>query len=436
MQLLKTILLWISRLLIGFTFIFSGFVKAIDPVGSAIKFEDYFTALHLDFLGHYGLMFAMLLAAIEFLLGVNILLSLAPRQSSFYVLVLMSIMTPFTLYLALANPVTDCGCFGDAVKLTNWETFSKNVVLLAAIIFYYRERENVPHVYHHKIHFVPSILAFVFALLVSYQSYNHLPYIDFLPYKIGANLPEEMKIPEGAPSDVFETSFIYQKGGEKKEFTLQNYPANDTTWHFVEQKSVLIKKGFEPKIHDFSLTLKETGEEITDIVLQDTSFTFLLVSPKLNKASDSHIDQINDIYDFARDNNYQFYAMTASTDEEITDWVNGTGAEYQFCFTDQTTLKTMIRANPGLVLLKNGVVVGKWNSVDIPNEEQMSAYIQNITPKEIQKIKDKEQKSVRNIFFAIVAFLTFLFLFEKIVTTLRKVLRKIKSKGNNIITNN
>ncbi|MFZ4454796.1 MAG: BT_3928 family protein [Bacteroidales bacterium] len=436
MNLLKTILLWISRLLIGFTFIFSGFVKAIDPVGTAIKFEDYFAAFHLDFLGHYGLMFAILLAAVEFLLGVNILLALSPKQSSIYVLILMSIMTPLTLYLALENPVSDCGCFGDALKLTNWETFSKNVVLLSATIFYFVERKKVAHLYHHKIHWIPSILAFVFALLISINSYNHLPHIDFLPYKIGANIPEEMKIPEGAPADEYATTFIYAKGNEKKEFTLTNYPANDTTWHFVEQKSKLIKKGFEPKIHDFSLTLKETGAEITDVVLQDTSFTFLLVSPKLNKAADAHIDLINDIYDFAKDNNYSFYAMTGSTDVEIMDWVNSTGAEYPFCFTDQTTLKTMIRANPGLVLIKSGTVVGKWNSVDIPNEEEMSKYLKHVNQNELKKAAAKEQNSIRTIFFVIVAFLLFLYLFEKLAVFVLKLIRKFKSKDNNIITNN
>ena len=152
MHLVRIFLLWISRLLLGFTFIFSGFVKAIDPVGSSIKFEDYFSAMHLGILAPYALMFAFLLAAIEFLLGVNILLSLSPRQSSHYVLVIMAFMTTLTLYLAIANPVSDCGCFGDAIKLTNWETFAKNIVLLAAAIHYYKNRHGVAHVYHHKIH--------------------------------------------------------------------------------------------------------------------------------------------------------------------------------------------------------------------------------------------------------------------------------------------
>ena len=435
MQLLKTILIWLSRLLLGSTFIFSGFVKAIDPLGSAIKFEDYLSAMHLDFLGHYALLFAFLLSAVEFLLGVNILLSLSPRQSSIYVLLMMAVMTPLTLYLAIANPVSDCGCFGDALKLTNWETFGKNIVLLAAAVFYFIERENIPHLYHHKIHWFPSFLAFVFCLSVSEHNYSHLPYIDFLPYKIGANIPDEMKVPEGASVDIFESTFIYEKKGEKKEFTLQNYPANDTTWHFVEQKSVLLKKGFEPKIHDFSITLKKSGEEITDIVLQDSSFTFLLITPRLDKASDAHIDRINDIYDFAKDKNIPFYALTASGDDEITEWVNGTAADYPFCFTDQTTLKTMIRANPGLMLLKKGIVVGKWNSVDIPNEQEMNTYIKTVNLGAIKNNSAQERNVMWKLFFTILASLAFILLFEKVSLIVLSKIRKYKSK-NKIITNN
>ncbi|MDD2797862.1 MAG: DoxX family protein [Bacteroidales bacterium] len=436
MQLLKTSLIWISRLLIGFTFIFSGFVKSIDPVGTSIKFGDYFAAMHLEYLGPYALMFAFLLSAVEFLLGVNILLSLSPRQSSYYVLLMMALMTPLTLYLALANPVSDCGCFGDALKLTNWETFSKNVVLLAAAVFYFIQRKNIPHLYHHKIHWLPSILAFVFSLFVSYENYSHLPHIDFMPYKIGTNINEGMKIPEGAPTDKYETTFIYQKGNEKKEFTLQNYPANDPSWIFVEQKSVLISKGYEPPIHDFTITMRETGEEITDIVLQDTSFTFLLIAPKLNKASDAHIDQINDLYDFAKENNYPFYALTASTDDEINDWINGTASDYPFCFTDETTLKTIIRANPGLVLLKNGVVVGKWNSVDIPNEQEMNIYLQKVDLKSIANDLKHERNAMWTIFIAIVLSLGFLLLLEKVTLFVLKFLRKYRSEENKTITNN
>lgn len=424
MQQFKNVLLWISRLLIAFTFIFSGFVKAIDPVGTSIKFQDYLTAMHLDFLATNALVFALLLACIEFLLGVNVLLSLSPRHTSWYVLLFMSFMTPLTLYLAIANPVSDCGCFGDAFKLTNWETFGKNVVLMAATVFYFINRKSVPYLYNRHFHWLPSFVTFVFAMLVALHCYFHLPIIDFLPYKVGTNILKGMDIPKGAPSDVYESTFIYEKNGVKKEFTLQNYPANDTTWHFVEQKSVLLKKGYEPPIHDFTITNKSTGEEITDIVLQDTLFTFLLVSPKLDKAIDSHIDQINNIYDFSLDKGYKFYCLTASPDNAVVEWTNSTGAEYPFCTTDETTLKTIVRANPGLVLLKNGTVVGKWNSGDIPDEKGMIQYMERVNTGNALTEPDSNVTIIWKAFAVYWFLLLFMFIFEKTIMTMIRMVER------------
>lgn len=425
MEWLIKILLLLSRLVIGATFVFSGFVKMIDPVGTSIKFQDYFSAIHLDFLVPNALLFAILLACIEFLLGVNVLLSLSPRHTSWYVLIIMSFMTLLTLYLAIANPVSDCGCFGDAVKLTNWQTFGKNIVLMVFTIFYFYHRRKIPYLYHEHFHWLPSLITFVFGVAVVLHCYFHLPIIDFLPYKLGTNIPKGMEIPEGAPSDVYETTFIYQKGGEKKEFTLQNYPANDTTWHFVEQKSELVKKGYTPPIHDFTITDKSTGEEITDIVLQDTSYTFLLISPKLEKAVDSHIDQINTVYDYSVDKGYKFYCLTSSTDQDVEGWVNATGAEYPFCITDETALKTIIRANPGLVLLKNGTIVGKWNSGDIPDEKGISEYITKVNDGAALKETDPNVSIIWKAFIGYGLILALLLAFEKTVMTMINATKRV-----------
>lgn len=425
MEWLIKILLLLSRLVIGATFVFSGFVKMIDPVGTSIKFQDYFSAMHLDFLVPNALLFAILLACIEFLLGVNVLLSLSPRHTSWYVLIIMSFMTLLTLYLAIANPVSDCGCFGDAVKLTNWQTFGKNIVLMVFTIFYFYHRRKIPYLYHEHFHWLPSLITFVFGVAVVLHCYFHLPIIDFLPYKLGTNIPKGMEIPEGAPTDVYETTFIYQKGGEKKEFTLQNYPANDTTWHFVEQKSELVKKGYTPPIHDFTITDKSTGEEITDIVLQDTSYTFLLISPKLEKAVDSHIDQINTVYDYSVDKGYKFYCLTSSTDQDVEGWVNATGAEYPFCVTDETALKTIIRANPGLVLLKNGTIVGKWNSGDIPDEKGISEYITKVNDGAALKETDPNVSIIWKAFIGYGLILALLLAFEKTVMTMINATKRV-----------
>ncbi|MDP4269478.1 MAG: DoxX family protein [Bacteroidota bacterium] len=430
MERLTKILQIVSRLIIGATFIFSGFVKMIDPVGTSIKFQDYFEAMHLGFLVPNALVFAILLACVEFLLGVNVLLALSPRHTSWYVLIFMSFMTLLTLYLALGNPVSDCGCFGDAVKLTNWQTFGKNIVLMAFTLFYFYNRKNIPYLYHEHFHWLPSLITFVFGVAVVLHCYFHLPIIDFLPYKLGTNIQKGMEIPVGAAADVYETTFIYQKGGEKKEFTLQNYPANDTTWHFVEQKSVLKTKGYEPPIHDFSLLDKTTGEDITDVVLQDTSFTFLLISPKLEKAVDAHIDQINNIYDYSQDKGYKFYCMTSSVNSEIENWINATGAEYPFTLTDETALKTIIRANPGMVLLKNGTVVGKWNSGDIPDEKAMSEYIAKVNKGTVLKETDPNVSIIWKAFIGYGLILALLLAFEKTVMAMIDAVKRFFSFKN------
>ena len=175
-----------------------------------------------------------------------------------------------------------------------------------------------------------------------------------------------MEIPEGAPQTVYETLFILQKDGIQKEFSLDNYP--DSTWTFVDSKSKIIKEGYTPKIHDFTITTLE-GEEITDIVLSDTSYTFLLIAYKFEKANDTEVDKINEIFDYALSNNYPFYCLTSSTRDEIRKWVRNTGAEYPICTTDETTLKTIIRSNPGLLLLKQGVVYNKWPNKLLPSGE-------------------------------------------------------------------
>ncbi len=435
MQKLNTALLALSRLVIGLTFIFSGFVKAIDPVGSAIKFEDYFEALHLGFLAPYALGLAFLLAAFEFLMGVNVLLSLSPRHTAYYVLIMMSLMTPLTLYLAIANPVSDCGCFGDAIKMTNWETFGKNVLLFSASLFYFIHRNKVRYIYHYQIHWIPSIISFVFALLIGVYCYIHLPLIDFLPYKTGSDIVKGMSVPEGAKRDSFKTTFIYKRGDELKEFTLEKYPENDTTWHFVEQKSVLLEKGYEPPITNFSIQQAETGDDLTDIVLQDSSFTFLLISPDLPDAIDANIHNINTIFDFSRDNNYSFYCLTSSSDADIDGWRNSTGAEYIFAKTDRTTLRTMMRANPGLILLKKGVVVGKWSSFDVPDEEAMKQYIKSADKNVLKTETHRTQAIIWRAFALWAIILAMLLLFEKALLAILSYFEKLFIKKNNNIQN-
>ncbi|MDR0939126.1 MAG: DoxX family protein [Mediterranea sp.] len=366
------------RFLLAATFIFSGFVKAIDPLGSAYKIEDYLTAFGIIswFPGFVPLLLGILLSSLEFFTGVCLLFGIRKTVSSTLALALMVVMTPLTLYIAIFNPVTDCGCFGDAWVLTNTETFLKNVVLLEAAIVVFMNKRQIVRFISVKMQWAASLYTLLFVFVLSFYCFAHLPLLDFRPYKIGRNITEGMAMPEGAKPDVFETYFTMEKDGRKQEFILENYP--DSTWIFVDSRTVLKEKGYEPPIRDFSLQEWKTGKDITDDVLANESYTFLLVAHRLEEADDANIDLINEVYDYAVERGYHFYCLTSSTQEEIERWTERTGAEYPFCLVDDVTLRTMIRSNPGLILLKQGTIVNKWADTDIPDEYALNDKLENL----------------------------------------------------------
>ena len=323
-----------------------------------------------------GTSFAIVLSALEFSVGVFLFFGIRRRFATTLALLLMIVMTPLTLYLALANPVSDCGCFGDAWVLTNWETFGKNVVLFIAAVSVFKGGKQIIRFITAKMAWMVSMYTFFFVFVLSFYCLDNLPILDFRPYKIGKNILEGMTMPEGAKPSVYESIFILEKNGEKKEFTLDNYP--DSTWTFVDTRTILKEKGYEPAIHDFSMIDLNTGEDITDDVLTDIGYTFLLVAHRIEEADDSNIDLINEIYDYSVEHGYKFYCLTSSPEEQIELWKDKTGAEYPFCQMDDITLKTMVRSNPGLILIKNGTILNKWSDEDIPDEYVLTDKLENL----------------------------------------------------------
>ena len=358
----------ICRFVLAVVFIFSGFVKAIDPFGSFYKIQDYLTAFNLIswFPGYWPLLFAVLLAAIEFCAGIYLFLGIRRKISSTLAFLLMLVMTPLTLYLALADPVSDCGCFGDALVLTNWQTFGKNVVLLVAAVTVFRQWREITRFITLKMEWIFSMYTILFVFALSAYCLRNLPLLDFRPYKIGTNIKAGMEIPEGAKLSVLETTFVMEKDGKRKEFTLDNYP--DSTWTFVETRTIVKEKGYEPPIHDFAMQSLTSGTDITDSVLTSRGYTFLLVAHRIAEADDSNIDLINEIYDYSVEHGYGFYALTSSPEDAIALWCDRTGAEYPFCQMDDITLKTIIRSNPGLLLIKDGTILNKWSDSQLPDE--------------------------------------------------------------------
>ncbi len=366
------------RFLLGATFVFSGFVKAIDPIGTQYKLQDYISAVGMGGIvpDIVTLLASVALSALEFSLGVFVLFAIRRHLVSKILVAFMAVMTLITVWIALFNPVKDCGCFGEALRLTNVQTLLKNIVLLAASVVVAWRPLRMYRFLSRSTQWIAINYTILFVLLLSAHCLYHLPLIDFRPYHIGMNIKKGMEIPAGAPQPEFETTFILQKNGVKKEFTLDNYP--DSSWQFVDSKTVQTKEGYVPPIHDFSIQ-KADGDDITDSVLTAKGYIFLLVSPHLEQADDSNFGDIDLLYEYCQERKIPFYCLTASTKKDIDHWADITGAEYPFCFTDETTLKTIIRSNPGLLLLKDGTIIRKWSHNDLPSSSSLNAPLSKLS---------------------------------------------------------
>ena len=379
MQKLRITAVNVCRFVLAATFIFSGYVKAIDPLGTLYKLKDYAAAMSLNgLLPDWALVgVAIALGALEFALGVFMLFAVRRHVVSRITLAFMAAMTVLTLWVFVADPVKDCGCFGDALKLTNGETLLKNIVLSACAALVAWRPVDMARFISRSNQWIVRYYTVAYIVITSVYCLYTLPIFDFRPYHVGMNIKQGMEIPEGAEQPEFESTFLLRKNGETREFTLDNYP--DSTWEYVDTRTVQTKKGYEPPIHDFALTSCDTGEDITEQVLTKKGYTFLLVSPRLAVADDSNFGDIDQIYEYAEENGIDFYCVTASANDEIERWRDLTGAEYQFCNADETTLKTMIRSNPGLILLKDGTIIGKWSHNALPQTDDLTAPLQQLT---------------------------------------------------------
>ncbi len=375
------VFIWISRYILAITFIFSGFVKGVDPLGSAYKFGDYFMAFGLDFLMPLALPLSFVLCAAELVIGLLLLANVRIRLASWGALVFMSVFTPLTLVLAIFNPVSDCGCFGDAIILTNWETFFKNLPLLAASVFLVVKRSKLQPVMPLVWDMVVFVLLAAISFLPSIHGYRNLPLIDFRPYSIGTNMPEAMTYPEDAPQDEYKTLLYYQKDGVVKEFTQDNFPWQDSTWVFVDSKSVLVKQGYQLPIKDFTIT-DLYGWDMTDSILSYHGYTMLAVAYRLDKTNTEAVAKLNELYFKAKEQGINFFCLTSSTSEDIDRFVSATGVAFPFLQGDEIMLKTPIRSNPGLMLLDEGTIIGKWHYRNIP---QPNYFEGNLTAKALSQ---------------------------------------------------
>ena len=363
----------LCRIIVGIVFIYSGFVKGIDPLGSDYKFTDYFNAFGMGWMNATTLFFSFALSLAEFLIGIALLFNLWVSRMAWGSLLFMFFFTPLTLVSALTNLVSDCGCFGDATLLTNWQTFWKNIILLllAIMIFVYRKeyKSSLPLVGQFSF----LALAGAGMLCLSVYCYRHLPVLDFRPYAVGKNITEGMRLPEGTEPDQYEVTLKYKnkQTGEVQSFTEENYPWQDTlNWEYESSSERLVKKGYITPIHDLVIEHPTLGN-ITEEILEDDNHTILAVAYNLTQSDVQYQPAINRLAEYAQEKGIRFYGLTSSSERDIETYKKRYHVPYEFCTADEIQLKTMIRSNPGVIILREGTILDKWAGKDVPDVKEL-----------------------------------------------------------------
>lgn len=357
----------LCRLLLSVTFLFSGIVKLIDPRGVQYKIEDYAAWLDVTELlrGNVALVLSVALAMFEFYLGLNLFFGIRRRTTARLALLFMLVMTPLTFLLAVSDAHMDCGCFGEVIVLTNWQTFAKNVVLLMAAVVIVLPYRMMTRFITERNQWLLSLYSLFFAFILALYNIYYLPVMDFRPYHVGVDLPKAV---------------------------MEEWTGDATTMRYA----------------DFSIQ-DMNGTDITFDWLEQPGYKFLLVSPVLEQADDGSMDKVNAIYDYCTEQGYPFLALTSSMEASVDRWKDLTGAEYDFAWADGTMLKTMIRSNPGLLLLHDGVIYQKWSCNDLPVVESLDL------PLEHTKMgQGQEQSRLKTIYRLLLWFLVPLFVWTSI----------------------
>lgn len=350
----------IARTLLALTFLFSGFVKCVDPLGTVYKVEDYLTALGLGGFVSIAGVIAVLLIVAEWILGWMMLFNVRTKWTVWGALAFMLIMTPLTLWLAITGAVHDCGCFGDALVLTNWQTFWKNVVLLSLVLILLFCKKGIPQLFSWWAELGIVLIGLGISAGIMGYSYTHLPIIDFRPYKVGNNIIELMEDGVAPKIDVF---YTFEKDGELREFLYMDRPdlQGDSTWTFKFQETRVLDEGKEPTITDFYLESYEEYDMTYELLEEPEPMT-LIVMYDLEKRNKKQAERAVELYKTHMENGELCYFLTGSSNDEIEAFAEEQAIEPEaFLRNDKTPIKTIIRANPGVVVLQNGVVKEKHN---------------------------------------------------------------------------
>ncbi|WP_435314203.1 BT_3928 family protein [Cellulophaga fucicola] len=354
----------LSRWVVGILFIISGLIKLNDPVGFSFKLEEYFSqgVLNIPFLEPHALSISIVVVILEVLLGIMLLVGYRPKFTVYSLLGMIVFFTFLTFYSAYFNKVTDCGCFGDAIKLTPWQSFYKDIALLVLIIVLTVGIKYVNSIANYNIRRGIVLLALLGCVLFANHVLNHLPVVDFRPYKIGANIEEGMSMPENAPQAIFNYEWKFNVNGEEKIYVTQgDYPTVDG--EYVSVETTEIQKGYEPPIHDF--TIEQQGENFAESLLQEDKLV-MVIAYDLAKSDYDAFTAIKTVTDKAKAKGYKVIGMSASNDELSGKIVTKYNLDFSFYFTDETALKTIVRSNPAILVLEKGTIKQKvhYNDVD------------------------------------------------------------------------
>ena len=358
----------ISRILVGILFIISGFIKANDPLGFSYKLDEYFVVFHMPWLSNVSLFMAIAICAFEIGLGVALLLGAKMRFTAWSLLLMIVFFTFLTFWSWKFDVVKDCGCFGDALHLKPFQSFMKDIVLLVLILFIFIYRNDIKPLFGDRASTWLAYLGFIASFIFSMYCFKHLPVIDFRPYAIGKNISEGMKLPPHAVTDSVVMVFIYEKDGQRQELNMDELKGIDESYKFIDREDKVIREGDKPPIHDFSISSSD-GTDITSDVLEQKN-VFLLVAYDINHSNEDVQSKVNDFVALCQHDGVEFLGLTSSSPKEVEEFRHKNNSMFQYYYTDATTLKTMIRSNPGLMLLKNGTVVAMWHHNDFPTYDE------------------------------------------------------------------
>lgn len=377
---MSKILLNFSRWFVGLLFIFSGLIKANDPLGFGYKLQEYFEVFHLNFLSNWATGIAILLCALEIVLGALLLFGFWRNLVTKGLLALIVFFTFLTFVSAAFKVVTSCGCFGDAIPLTPWQSFSKDLILLVLIVYLFIHRSKInPMTTNAKTQTVLSAFVTIASLGFGLFTYNYLPIVDFLPYKVGSSIPESMKIPEGAPLDEFLIMYQlkHKKTGETKSMSDKDYMKlevwKDENWEIVgEPEKKLIKKGYEAKIKDLIIS-DGSGTDYTKELIENPFYNFIVVAYNLKDVNEEAVAKTNALaLNAVEQFNIRSVLLTSSSAQDAEAFSKKMKLFMEVFYADAVPLKSMVRANPGILLVKNGVIVNKWHYHNLPSFEELS----------------------------------------------------------------